>query len=60
MEQRISVKFCGKSATEMYDLLKKVYGYECLSCTQVFEWFKRLKEGREGIRDNQCPGCPST
>jgi len=40
VEQRVSVKFCvklGKSATETYDLSKKVYGDECLSRTQVFE-----------------------
>ena len=41
-------------------MLKKVYGDECLSRTQVFEWFKRLKEGREEIRDDQRPGRPST
>ena len=44
----------------MYNLLKKVYGDECLSHTQVFEWFKRFKGGREEIRDNQQAGCPST
>ena len=44
----------------MYDLLKKVYGDECLSRTQVFEWFERFKEGREEIRDDQRPGRPST
>jgi len=63
VEQCINVKFCvklGKSATEMYDLLKKVYGDKCLSCTQVFEWFKRFKEGREEIRDDQHPSRPST
>jgi len=63
MEQHVNVKFCvklGKSATETYDLLKKVYGDECLSRTQVFEWLKRFKEGREEIRDDQRPGCPST
>jgi len=57
------VKFCvklGKSATETYDLLKKVYGDECLSRTQDFEWFKRFKEGREEIGDDQRPGHPST
>jgi len=40
VEQRVNVKFyakLGKSAAEMYDLLKKVYGDECLSRTQVFE-----------------------
>ena len=63
VEQRINVKFCvklGKSAAETYDLLKKVYGDECLSRTLVFEWFKRLKEGREEIGDDQLPGHPST
>jgi len=62
VEQRISVKFCvklGKFATETYDLLK-VYGDQCLSPTHVFEWFKRFKEGREEIGDDQHPGHPST
>jgi len=46
VEHGVNVKFCvklGKSATETYDLLKKINGDECLSCTQVFEWFKRLR-----------------
>jgi len=63
VEQRVNVKFCvklGKSATETYDFLKKVYGDVCLSHTQVFEWFERFKEGREEIRDNQRPSHPST
>jgi len=55
LEQCINVKFCvklGNSATETYDLLKNVYSDECLSRTQVFEWFKRFKEGREEIGDD--------
>ena len=63
MEQRINVKFCvkpQKSATEMYYLLKKVYGDECLSHTQVFEWFKRFKKGREEIGNDQLPSRSST
>jgi len=63
VEQRVNVKFCvklGKHATETYDLLKKVYGDECLSRTHVFEWFKSFKEGREEIGDDQRPGRPST
>ena len=54
------MKFCvklGKSTTETYDLLKKIYGDECLPRTQVFEWFK---EGRDEIGDDQHPGRPST
>jgi len=60
--QCVNVKFCvklGKPATETYYLLK-VYGDDCLSRTQVFEWFKRFKEGGEEIRDNQCPSHSST
>jgi len=63
VEQHVNVKFyvkLGKSATETYSLLKKVYGDECLSHTQVFEWFKGCKEGREEIGDYQHPSCPST
>jgi hypothetical protein len=62
VEQRVNVKFyvkLGKSFTETYDLLKKVYGDKCLSCTQVFEWFKTFKEGRAEIGDDQHPGGPS-
>jgi len=57
------VKFCvklGKSVTETHDLLKKVYGDECLSRTEVFDWFKRFKEGREEIGDDQRPDRPNT
>jgi len=43
----------------MYDLLKKVYGDECLSHIQVFEWFKRFKEEREEIGDDQLPIFPA-
>jgi len=63
VEQCVNAKFCvkrGKYATEMYDMLKKVYGDECLSCNQVFEWFKRFKEGREEIGHDQRPRLPST
>ena len=63
VEQHVNVKFCvklGKSTTETYDTLKKVYGDECLSRAQVFDWFKRFREGREEIGDDQRPGRPST
>ncbi|KAJ8962279.1 hypothetical protein NQ318_018258 [Aromia moschata] len=49
MEQWVNLKFLvklGKTFTEAYAMLKEVYGNECLSCTQVFEWFKGFKEGR--------------
>jgi len=60
VELCVKVKFCvklGKSATETYDLLKKVYGDECLPRSQVFEWCKMFKEGREEIGDDQHIQC---
>ena len=53
-EQRVNIKLLtklGKSATETYNLLTQVYGDQCLSCTQVFKWFKKFKEGREYVGD---------
>ena len=63
VEQRVSIKFLtklGKSATETYNLLTEVCGDQCLSHMQVFEWFKKFKEGREYVRDDPKLGRPST
>ncbi|GFV45528.1 protein GVQW3 [Trichonephila clavipes] len=63
IEQRIVVKFpfkLGKTATETYNLLKEVYGSECLSRARVFEWFKRFQDGRQDVEDNSRSGRPST
>jgi hypothetical protein len=54
VEQSVNVKFLaklGKFATETYGLLMEVYGVEYLSRTQVFEWFKRYREGRGEIEE---------
>ena len=63
VQQRVNIKFftkLGKSGTEIYNLLTEVYGDQCLSRTQVFEWFKKFKEGREYVGDEPKPGRPST
>ncbi|GFV23239.1 protein GVQW3 [Trichonephila clavipes] len=63
IQQRIVVKFHfkhGKTATETYNLLKEVYGSECLSRARVFEWFERFKVGRQDVEDDSRPGCPPT
>ncbi|KAJ8941705.1 hypothetical protein NQ318_023301 [Aromia moschata] len=41
-------------------MLKEVYENEYLYRTQVFEWFKLFKEGRETTEDDPRPGRPST
>ncbi|KAJ8940842.1 hypothetical protein NQ318_005288 [Aromia moschata] len=66
MEQRVNLKFIvnlGKTFTEAYTMLKEVYGNECLSPAQVFEWFKRFKEGRKRpktIRPSERPSTSKT
>ncbi|KAJ8946730.1 hypothetical protein NQ318_020824 [Aromia moschata] len=64
IEQRVNLKFLvkvGKTFTEAYAMLKEVDANECLSRTQVFEWFtKRFKVGRETTEDDPLTGRPST
>ena len=48
-EQRICIKFCfkiGKTAPETYQLLQQAYSEDPVGRTQVFDWFRRFKEGR--------------
>ena len=57
VEQRVNVKLCvklKKSATETYDLLKKVCGDECLSGIKFSSGLKGLK--REGKRSETISG----
>ncbi|CAK9816610.1 Protein GVQW3 [Anthophora quadrimaculata] len=61
MEQRANIKFCfklGKTFTETFELIKKVYGDDCLSRTRVFEWYKRFQDGRDALEDDSKPGRP--
>lgn len=61
MEQRANIKFCfklGKTFTETFELMKKVYGDDCLSRTRVFEWYKRFQDGRDALEDDPKPGRP--
>jgi hypothetical protein len=63
VEQHVNIKFLtklGKSATETYNLLTEVYGDQCLSRMQVFEWFKKFMEGRKNVGNDPKLGCPST
>jgi len=51
-EQRICIKFCfkiGKPATEMYQVLQEANGEDAMGRTQVFDWFRRFKEGRTSV-----------
>ena len=61
-EQRTIIKFLVKecvSATDIFVSLQAVFGESCLSRTQVFEWVKRFKEGRDSLNGNARPGRPT-
>ena len=48
-EQRICIKFCfkiRKAAMETYRLLQQAHSEDAMGRTQVFDWFRRFKEGR--------------
>ena len=61
IEQRANIKFSfklRKKFAETYELLKKVYGYDCMNYTQVYTWFTRFKNGRDDLNDVPRPGRP--
>ena len=54
-KQCICIKFCfkiGKTAPETYQLLQQAYGEDVMGHTQVFDWFRRFKEGRTSVESN--------
>ena len=57
------VKFCfklGKTATETWEMVQQAFGDECMSRTQCFEWYSRLKTGRTSIDEDPRSGRRST
>ena len=56
LEERYAIKFCFKrriNATETYGMLHTAFGASCLNTASVFEWYKRFKEGRKSVRDDE-------
>jgi hypothetical protein len=60
-EQRVNTMFLvklKKSMMETFQLLTEAYGEECMSRVRIFEWHKQFSEGRESVKDDDCPGRP--
>ena len=58
-EERYVIKYCfklGKDATETYGMLQTAFRESCMNRASLFEWHKRLKEGRESVRDDEMYG----
>ena len=56
LEERYAIKFhfkLGKNATEKYGMIQTVFRPSCINQASVFEWHKRVKEGRESVRDDE-------
>ena len=63
MEQRASIKFCvklGKTFTETLGILRKAYAYQVPSRTTIYGWFKRFKERRKSLDDDERRGRPAS
>ena len=56
LEERYAINLCfklGKNARETYGMLQTAFGPTCIIRASVFEWYKRFKEGRESVRDDE-------
>ena len=56
LEERYALKLCfklGKNTTETYGMLQTAFGASYMDRASVFEWHKRLKEGRESVSDDE-------
>jgi hypothetical protein len=61
MEQTANIKFCfklRKTAAETVELMRQVYGNNCLSRAQIFRWYAQLKSGVETTEHEARPGHP--
>ena len=56
LDERYAIKLCfklGKNATETYGMLQTAFWPSCMNQASVFERYKRIKEGRESVRDDE-------
>jgi len=62
-EQPVCMKFCfklGKAFKETIQMLQQAYGEDCLSRTQCYEWYQRIKSHRTSIEDDPKSGRSSS
>ena len=58
IEQRANIIKLVKIFTETHQLMKKVYGDDCLSRSRIHEWFKLFQDGWEALEDDERSGRP--
>ena len=58
LEERYAITFrfkLGENASETYGMFQTAFRPSCMNRTSVFEWYKRFKEYRESVRNDE--GC---
>ena len=56
LDEQYAIKLCfklAKHATITHGMLQTAFGPSCINHASVFEWYKRFKEGRESVRDDE-------
>ena len=56
LEERYAIKLCfkhRKHATKTYGMLQTAFRPSGMNRASVSEWYKRFKEGREYVRDDE-------
>ena len=59
LEERYAIKFCfklEKNATETYGMLQTAFRPSCINRASFLEWYKRFKEGKKSVRDDERRG----
>jgi len=62
-EQRTCIKFCfnlKETAAETHRMLQEAFGDNAMSQRKTFLWYKRFKDGRTSVDDDERSGRPST
>jgi hypothetical protein len=60
-EQRVCIKVCasiGKTATEALTVIQQAFGYQILSCMQVFQWHALFETGHTSVDYDEHTGRP--
>ena len=63
LELRANIKFCfklGKTFSETLEMIQTVYGENVYGRTTIYEWYKRFKDGRTSIEDDDRCGRTNT
>ncbi|XP_018052931.1 PREDICTED: putative uncharacterized protein FLJ37770 isoform X2 [Atta colombica] len=63
MEQKVYIKSCqklGHTCSATIDIMRKIYGNNSMSETQIKWWFNRFRSGRVSVDNHRRVGRPST